>query len=455
MTLVTNLSAYYKLENTSDEVGGNTLTNTGSVTFSTGKLGNGAVFPTLNTSSLGVNSSLGIDGGSCSFSMWIKNPTEFGSGLQSFLTNYSTVTDTGHGIEYDYNGGTRQVGFYRLKQGVSQDRFYATVTLGTGWNHLVLTYNGTTVIGYINGVAVGSVASSGNGTVNLTTSTYLYGAVTNGMVDDVGVWTRAITADEVSQIFNSGRGNAYPLTDTPSLYGGVAYYKLDEASGNASDSIGGNTGTNSNVTYGTGKINNGAIFAGTDNTVLGSNSRMQISPITLGTDFSINAWVKLPSSGNRASIFSNRDGSNLTPKWLYLNVSRTYIESEFSGGGGSGNYQDVQTATTILADGNFHLVTYTISSNTTLKMYIDGSLLSTTTVPNSTRDGGLTTFIGACHNGSLTTEWLYTNGTIDEVFICNRALSSTEVTALYNSGNGNQYPFNLSALVQSAFFNFF
>jgi hypothetical protein len=37
-------------------------------------------------------------------------------------------------------------------------------------------------------------------------------------------------------------------------------------------------------------------------------------------------------------------------------------------------------------------------------------------------------------------------GSIDEVGIWSRALSSTEVTALYNSGNGFQYPFSTSSI---------
>ena len=41
----------------------------------------------------------------------------------------------------------------------------------------------------------------------------------------------------------------------------VSYWKLDESSGNAADSVGSNTLTNTNtVTYSAGKINNGADF---------------------------------------------------------------------------------------------------------------------------------------------------------------------------------------------------
>src|SRR3990167_551156 len=43
----------------------------------------------------------------------------------------------------------------------------------------------------------------------------------------------------------------------------VAYWKMDESSGDATDSVASHTLTNTNVTYGTGKINNGAAFNST------------------------------------------------------------------------------------------------------------------------------------------------------------------------------------------------
>ena len=42
----------------------------------------------------------------------------------------------------------------------------------------------------------------------------------------------------------------------------LAYWKLDESSGDAIDSISSLTAVNTSVTYGTGKLNNGAIYNG-------------------------------------------------------------------------------------------------------------------------------------------------------------------------------------------------
>jgi prepilin-type N-terminal cleavage/methylation domain-containing protein len=80
------------------------------------------------------------------------------------------------------------------------------------WKHLVVSYDGSTLRLYINGVetsAVSYVASPapGNSTHNLklggggwSTTGYSFG----GVLDDARVYNRAITPDEVSEMYNQG-----------------------------------------------------------------------------------------------------------------------------------------------------------------------------------------------------------------------------------------------------------
>ena len=73
----------------------------------------------------------------------------------------------------------------------------------------------------------------------------------------------------------------------------VSYWKLDESSGNASDSEGSNTLTNSNVTYQAGKINNGALWnSATDVLQIADGSQ---SGLDITGDISFSFWVKLTS----------------------------------------------------------------------------------------------------------------------------------------------------------------
>ncbi len=432
MALSTNLVSYWKLDeasgNASDSVGSNTLTVVGTVTRTTGKINNGAVFATFASDYLTNNTNLGIDGGACTYSMWVKQPSDIASGSGTFLACYSTGTDTGYGIEQEYNGGTRRIGFYRLKQGVSQDRFYHNVTLGTIWNHLVLTYDGSTVTGYLNGVSVGTVASSGSGTVNLTSGFTIYGgAVSNTINDEVGVWSRALTADEVSQIYNSGRGNAYPLTDTPSLYGGVAYYKLEDVA----DSIDGNTATNvGTATFTSGKIGNALTLNGSSQAL-----NLNASLLSAYATCTISGWFKLGATGAYQRVVSKTDDSTYNTMIRVTNGNKlaghitTATEATITGG-------------TTLSSGTWYFATL-VYDGANINLYLNGS----TDATQVAKTGALKTATDIVSIGKYYSGGEYFNGQIDEVCIFNRALSSTEVTALYNSGNGRQYPFTLKDFI--------
>ena len=130
---------------------------------------------------------------------------------------------------YEYNSGTLRVGFWRERHGVVGYLDYYNVTLGTsGWYHLVLTFDPTvssgTMKGYVNAVERTTRAScAGNGAndVNLIIKFVLgasWSGYTNGtqnsalaIMDEVGVWNRALSADEVTSLYNSGAGLQYPF----------------------------------------------------------------------------------------------------------------------------------------------------------------------------------------------------------------------------------------------------
>ena len=76
-----NLVHYYKLENTSDSKGSNTLTNVNSVAFNAAKFGNGADFGASNTTKeLYSTVAPEIDGGAGTLIFWVKLQTEIASG---------------------------------------------------------------------------------------------------------------------------------------------------------------------------------------------------------------------------------------------------------------------------------------------------------------------------------------------------------------------------------------
>lgn len=226
MALTDNLQAYWNLDETSgnaaDSSGnGYTLTNTNTVGYAAALISNGADFGTANTNKrLLNNSTLGITSGTAfSISMWVKIRTAPGSGTQYTLADlrWNAATDTEAWLRYENSGGTKRVRFmYPLQDAGSLCNY--NVDFGTtNWQHLVGTYDGTDIKMYVNGTQQGgTVTATAGGSV--LTDAFCIGATGNGFVfgsiyaDEVGVWSRALSAAEVTELYNGGTGLTYPFT---------------------------------------------------------------------------------------------------------------------------------------------------------------------------------------------------------------------------------------------------
>lgn len=207
-----SLVAYYKLENVVDSKSSNTLTNTGTTEFNPARFNNGADFGTTNsTKTLGIGSDFGIDGGAISVSFWVKMNTEIGAGAQYFFMHSANTNMVDTSIRYEYNGGTRRLVFTRNRPGTAfSTNITHNITLGTAnFYHLVLTYDTTNLNGYVNNVALGASAASGNGSAatgplfNLGASTYGLTEAASAVIDDTGVFSKGLSADEVSILYNA------------------------------------------------------------------------------------------------------------------------------------------------------------------------------------------------------------------------------------------------------------
>lgn len=209
----------------------------------------------------------------------------------------------------------------------------------------------------------------------------------------------------------------------PSL---VSYWKFDGASGNAIDSVGGNTLTNYDVDYVSGKINNGADMA-----ISSLDGGNQPSLNFGAEDFAISLWFKTSVDGDATLVSKISDDSVTGGYAIRLRPSDTIwvLQPNLAAG------TPVSVAFNYSTNTWHHLV---LSRNgTTLKAYIDGSQVSSTT--DSTIIASNQSFkIGRLSPAGYSSHF---DGIIDEVGVWNRALTAGEVTSLYNSGSGLQYPF--------------
>lgn len=204
--------------NSTDSSGnGEIMTNNNGVTFTNGKFGQGADFGTTNSNkSLTTTSLLGLtQAGDKTISLWVKLNTEITTdGEYYFLANWwGTVAGAyvGFTIAYRKNGANLEIRFRR--EATSGTEFVYTGALGTtNWHHVVLTFTGTTMAGYVDGSRVNSV-TTGTGTGAATLNGFALGIFIDGvnydlfgMLDEVIVENVAWTLQQVAKYYTMAKG---------------------------------------------------------------------------------------------------------------------------------------------------------------------------------------------------------------------------------------------------------
>ena len=222
------------------------------------------------------------------------------------------------------------------------------------------------------------------------------------------------------QKLSLGTSSVIPITLRDGL---IAYWNLNETSGNRADSLGTYTLTNNgSVGSASGLIGNAANFTGGQN--------LTNTAITFGSTYTISCWIYIASGGGP---FGN------SCAW------------------GIGASATPQIALTIFNTGTFAAKMYIMGTNGTISiqlpyntwnhcvftysdpygiLYVNNSQIDVTPINKA---GAETSGIFI---GSFVANIQYmTSGRLDEFGAWNRVLSSVEISSLYNSGVGKTYPF--------------
>jgi hypothetical protein len=189
----------------------------------------------------------------------------------------------------------------------------------------------------------------------------------------------------------------------------VATYKFN---GNAlDDTINGNNGTASTVTYPTGKFDLAAEFNAT-------NSYVATPNIIPTNNFTFSVWVNLDSfTSNLSMIYTAR-----TNIFWYFAINTSGAIQIYNGA------NVFLSSSSLISTGQWYNITYTSSSTSGKKIYVNGSQVYTN---SSTQDNQATT--GSWQGfGKYSNNLLQFDGKMDQARIFNRVLSDAEVTALYN-----------------------
>ncbi|MGE3166754.1 MAG: LamG-like jellyroll fold domain-containing protein [Planctomycetota bacterium] len=172
---------------------------------------------------------LDIAGTGLTVMLWCK-PEAFGIADARLISKASGVAEDDHYWMLSTNNGTGIR--VRLKAGSNTKTLVAAgaqLAVGT-WAHIALTYDGSTIAVYQNGVLVGSAAKTGGLGTNPAVSVWVGdnpggGKTFDGIIDEVRLYDRALAASEIQSVANAPlvalEGDTNPPTQ-PTGLGGLA-----------------------------------------------------------------------------------------------------------------------------------------------------------------------------------------------------------------------------------------
>ncbi len=312
---------------------------------------------------------------------------------------FSVNSDQNLSMFYEYDAGTN----------VS---ITGSTSINIGeWYLFSTTFDGLELKLYINGVEEASISQTnlpGTNDAPVFIGTNTSGtSFVNGILDDLRMFNRALTASEVLELYN--------LEKKPPLASGqLAFY---EFTGNTNDGSGnGNDATASSVALSPdrfGNVDEAYSFSG-DGVISSNDLGVQPSAITLA------AWFNYPTGGGDATHqIMEINGSSAIA--ILENQIQTVLNL-------NGNFVTPFTAVT---PDVWHLATLTYDG-TTMTSYIDGDAYSEITNTDGVAYFNPQTIINIGNaNGS---ESFFT-GSIDDVRFYDRALTAGEVEELFLLGD--------------------
>jgi hypothetical protein len=320
------------------------------------------------------------------------------------------------------------------------------------WYHVAITYNGTTLTGYLNGVAKGSKSDNrtppgvqylhlgrGNGQCNGgfdSCSVYM-----KGFMDEFKVYSYARSASQIAMDYNAGLAGTGSSDGAGNSFGGgspkwmsdglVGHWKMDEASwngtaGEVKDSSGvGNNGTSSvAATASVGKFGNGGLFNGTTNKVVVPD----VDNLSFTNNvFTVSFWYKTTDFGGSKTVISKK--GTTASNFEYAIMANSGVLFYFFDLAGNGVY----LAPPVTIDAGWNLYTATADGN---NMYVyKNGVLQNTVAKSAYSLGNSTGALNIGQGGGFNQEY-YLNGNLDEVRMYNKFMSPQEVSKLYEYAPG-------------------
>ena len=302
------------------------------------------------------------------------------------------------------------------------------------WVNVTVSWDGSVSKIYKNGILVETLNApyftNNNFPIMIgTRGNYSNGGWLDGKIDDIGLWNRALTQQEITAMYNGVTYSATCNNVSGSLTQGlVGYWPF---CGNANDDSGnGNNGTVNGATLTTDRFGNANSAYSFD----GINSSVDCGNIPnalwgSSNNFSFNFWFKpdgirygrvftyWPNSGDlsfaiQCTYEQNRIAFNCSQYTAMANAPYAQIYPNFT-----------------FSNNTWYNITLTYSSNE-IKMYVNGSFIDSTNYNGPIANHGLNSILRFGIHPIETSERF--SGILDDFSCFNKLLSQTEITNLYN-----------------------
>ena len=232
----------------------------------------------------------------------------------------------------------------------------------------------------------------------------------------------AVTLDMFEYANDGAAQTAYPTDDT--VDDPIAHWKMndDAADTNVDDSMDNAEGTlrggdNTNAKSEVGQINDCLHLNGVDDYISAT------LPSTY-TSWTLAVWINLDAVGAAGDSKNMILGNDAGDIYIGFNSDGTNATPQYHSGGWN-------NATSSITAGNWHLIIFSMDSVNGMAFYIDGGTAGTNAALK-TMPAALT--LGRRVEGAP----FYFDGKFDDYRIYNKALTSQDVTALWNGGSGTE-----------------
>lgn len=413
--IAAGLLQHFKFNNNYTNVAGDISFSTAALTEDRSNIPNSAISITFATQSQAVIPNLPYGNSPRTFSFWAKN-TQYSSWDNDPVFTYGTSTNPCSGAFSE-----QRVGFFGDGangnlvgvQGFGQFNFVNT------WYHFVMIYDGTDAKIYRNGVFMVTLPKTWN-TLN-NNDIFKLGISAGGekffkgAIDDLRIYNRAITVDEIQAIYNEPIVyNVTPKDTSPAL---VKAFPFDFSAFDQDNTVQFATSNATfPITYVADRNNvQGSAMA----TTLSATRDCFIPNIPLGTsDRSISFWFKTPGFPTNGSLLFTY-GSETA--YQNFGITGTRNGGEYKVGFYSNSYASV-TSTVIPENTWNHLVAVFDNATKNVKIYLNGANIGIINRPL------LNTTLDFFKIGDF-------NGAIDDLKIYDRAITDSEVIGLqlYNT----------------------